>query len=485
MKEYKAAIYLRLSRENTDDNNSIEAQREIITKYAKQNSYKIIKEYVDNGYSGILNSRPALNKMMIDIARGYINMVIVKDISRLTRDKNKTGWYTEIFFPDNNVRFISVTEFIDTGERYEIDDTIMLRGIANQYYLTDISKKVRSNKRAMKEELKYVEHNVPYGYKLDEEDKHKIIIDHKVSKHIIEIFDMYIKQNTGTQIANYLNNKRIENPSRYLKMKNASNKWNAETVNKILSNPFYIGNTIMNKYITDYRKKTCKENKDKNTWIIKENTHEAIISKEKYNKVQEIKNKKRFKKEKKNEYLLKDLLYCGHCKHKAQYKNGFICNIVYKKPHICKNKNFINEKTLNQIIITKVMQELNSIETKKIINNLKSKSKSMQELEEHKNELQKLERKKNILYKKRCEKYITECEFKEQYISIKKQITKYQEEILKLEKNNIDKDEKRMEEIIKNFQNGNYINNEFLKQIINRIEMYSNNQIDITFKFNL
>lgn len=171
MKEYRAGIYLRLSREHAEENNSIEAQREITTNYAMKNGYKIVKEYADNGYSGILDSRPALDQMMIDISMGLINMVIVKDISRLTRNKNKTGWYTEIFFPDNDVRFISVTEFIDSGERYEIDDTIMLRGIANQYYITDISKKIRANKRAMKEAGQFVEHYAPYGYKKDKEDK--------------------------------------------------------------------------------------------------------------------------------------------------------------------------------------------------------------------------------------------------------------------------------------------------------------------------
>ena len=129
-----------------------------------KNNYKVLKEYIDNGYSGILDSRPGLNEMMVDIQSGLINMVIVKDISRLTRNKNKTGWYTEVFFPDNDVRFISVTEFIDSGERYDIDDSIMLRGIANQYYIADISRKVRANKNAMKEAGKFVENKVPYGY---------------------------------------------------------------------------------------------------------------------------------------------------------------------------------------------------------------------------------------------------------------------------------------------------------------------------------
>ena len=259
MKEYRAGIYLRLSREHSEENNSIEAQREITTNYAMKNNYRIVKEYADNGYSGILDSRPALNEMMLDISRGFINMVIVKDISRLTRDKNKTGWYTEIFFPDNDVRFISVTEFIDSGDRYEIDDTIMLRGIANQYYLTDISKKVRANKKAMKESGQYVEAHAPYGYKLSIEDKHKIVIDEKVSNNIITIFNMYIDGRTSGQIAKYFNSKRIRNPSRYLKMKNASNKWSSETINDILSNPFYAGDTVMNKYITNYMTKTCKK----------------------------------------------------------------------------------------------------------------------------------------------------------------------------------------------------------------------------------
>ena len=154
MKEYKAGIYLRLSKEDTNTNNSIEAQRDITLKYAKEHNINVINEYVDNGYSGIIDSRPALNKMIIDILRKKIDMVIVKDLSRLTRDKNKTGYYTEIFFPDNDVRLVSVTEFIDSGERYEIDDTIMLRGIMNQSYIEDTSKKIKAVKKNMKKKGK-------------------------------------------------------------------------------------------------------------------------------------------------------------------------------------------------------------------------------------------------------------------------------------------------------------------------------------------
>lgn len=204
MKEYKAGIYLRLSKEDTNTNNSIEAQRDITLKYAKEHNINVINEYVDNGYSGIIDSRPALNKMIIDILRKKIDMVIVKDLSRLTRDKNKTGYYTEIFFPDNDVRLVSVTEFIDSGERYEIDDTIMLRGIMNQSYIEDTSKKIKAVKTNMKKQGKYVEKNVPYGYKKDENDKYKVIVDEDVADNVKLIFNMYLNGFTQGEIAKYL-----------------------------------------------------------------------------------------------------------------------------------------------------------------------------------------------------------------------------------------------------------------------------------------
>lgn len=498
MKEYRAGIYLRLSRENEEENNSIEAQREITTGYAIKNGYKIVKEYADNGYSGILDSRPKFNEMMLDISRGFINMIIVKDISRLTRNKNKTGWYTEVFFPDNDVRFISVTESIDTGERYEIDDSIMLRGIVNQYYITDISKKVRTNKSAMKESGQFVEHYAPYGYKKQEDDKHKVIIDEDVADNVRKIYDMYISGKTSSQIADYFNSNKVKSPSRYMKLKNASRKWNAEQINDMLNNPFYAGNTVMNKYETNYLTKTCRKNRKKDTWIIKENTHEAIIGKQKYDRVQEIKQDKKGMAGIKHEYLLRDLLYCGHCKRKMQYKvyrsnnkqrflyesAGFNCSLLYKKK--CKNKTYIREKDLNEIVKNEVIKRLELIEidktTNKLIDSYKENNENMQKIKKYKNEIDKLERKKSVLYKKKTEQYITVEEFKAEYRRAKEEIEKFENLITELEQNNgSELEEKRIKKIVNEFKSGKCINNEFLKEIINRIEVYSKNKIEITF----
>src|SRR5699024_6450040 len=117
----------------------------------------------------------------------------VKDTSRLTRDKNLTSYFTDIFFPENDIRFISVTEYVDTGERYDIDDMIALKGIINQSYLEDISKKIKLVKTEFKKQGKLIENSVPYGYKKDENNKYQLIIDSEAANVIKEIFSLYLK----------------------------------------------------------------------------------------------------------------------------------------------------------------------------------------------------------------------------------------------------------------------------------------------------
>ena len=283
-----------------------------------------------------------------------------------------------------------------------------------------------------------------------------------------------------------------------MKMKNCTRKWNAEQVNTILTNPFYIGNTVMNKYETNYMTKICKENKRKDTWIINENTHEPIIEKEKYDKVQEIKRGKKGRESVKHEYLLRDLLYCGNCKRKMQYKvyrsknkqrflydsAGFNCSYLYKKK--CKNKTYIREKDLNEIIKTEVIKRLSLIEidktTNKIIDYYKENDENMKKINEYKNEIKRIERKKSVLYRKKCEEYITAEEFKTEYSKAKEEIKRLKNLIQELEQNDTNKiDEKKMKNLILEFQKGKWINNDFLKEIINKIEVYSKNRIEITF----
>jgi len=243
--------------------------------------------------------------------------------------------------------------------------------------------------------------------------------------------------------------------------------------------------------------KTCKQNNNSNTWLIKEHTHEPIIEKETYTIVQEIKARKKGTSQAKYEFLLKDLVYCGLCKRRLQYKiyksqdkqkylydsAGFICNYYYKKG--CKNKTYIREKDLNEIVKKEVIQKLNQMEIEKMANKLinyyKENDPNMQKIKEYKRKQEKLERKKRILYKKKCEQYITIEAYKIEYSKAKEEIKKYEILIQELWQNNQNTlEETNIKQIITQLQKGNSLHNDFLKEIINRIEVYPN-KIEITF----
>lgn len=254
----------------------------------------------------------------------------------------------------------------------------------------------------------------------------------------------------------------------------------------------------MNQYETNCIKKTCRKNKKRDTWIMKENTHEPIIEKEKYDKVQEIKLRKQVKTKVKHQFLLRDLLYCGHCKRKLQYKvykssdkkrflyesSRFNCSLFYKKK--CKNNIHVKEKDLNEMVKKVVVEQMDLIEKDKKIDRLtyhyKKNNENIKKIEEYKNEIEKLERKKRLFYKNKCEQYITVEKFKIEYTKAKEEIEKFQNIIKELrnEENNI-QEEKTIREMVTKIDTGSFIDNVILKKIINKIEVYSNNKIEITF----
>ncbi|MBP3503377.1 MAG: recombinase family protein [Clostridia bacterium] len=504
MKEYKAGIYLRLSQEDIQENNSIEAQRIITTEYAKKKGFTVVQEYEDNGYSGMLDSRPGLNRMVVDIITNKINMVIVKDISRLTRDKNKTGYYTEIFFPDNDVRFISVTELIDSGERYEIDDSIMLRGIVNQYYVADISRKIKSVKTNKKKNGEYVEFFVPYGYKKDENDKYKVVVDENVSDNVKLIFDMYLQGFSQGKIAKYLTELGFDTPKKYKGQNVKINEWRNDTIGRILKDPFYRGQMIINKYVTDFKtKKTKKTPKD--DWQIIEGKQPPLVSAEKFEKVQELLRKNFSKPKQKYEYLLKGLVFCGHCKSRMQYKyrirtkvKGKIldnptkcwyykCRMIYEFPSICNKGHTISEEKLNKIVLESLRKQLSKYKideyTGKVINEYKQNDVNYKLLEKYKKKKVKMETNIANLYNKKLEGLVSIEEFKEQYGKLKLELKDTEVKIDELnEKCNDFEINNKFKQIIIDFKNEKEFDNEVLKNLINRIEIYEDMRIDISYK---
>lgn len=506
MKDYKAAIYLRLSKEDIEANNSIDMQREITTNYAKQHNYNIIEEYVDNGYSGILDSRPALNKLITDITRNKINMLIVKDMSRLTRDKNLTSYYTDIFFPDNDVRLISVTEYIDTGERYEIDDVVALRGIVNQSYLEDISKKIKAVKTNLKEQGKFIEGSVAYGYKKDELDKTKIVIDENVDNIIKEIFELYLDNVGPLEIANRLNARHIQTPSQYLNLKNQGKYWTKSIVNRILNNPIYCGRLVLNKYENNLKlKKRIVTRKSEYKYL--ENRHEAIIHPTIFDKVQEKKGN--VKKENLKEYvcLLKGLVFCKNCGRKMSYKNSspiridkngkvtgkknnlgyFICTEHYRHKDVCNEWVKIMETDLNKMVLNKVSKRLKKLQLGKYADDVmaykESLNPNLNETKKIKNEISKRESNFKILYSKKVEEIISEEEFIAEYNKYQEEITELKRKLDRLETNKISYSSKsELDKLIIEFSETKKFDNCIMKKLVEKIEIGKDNEVKITLK---
>lgn len=319
-------MYIRLSREDGDkqESESIGNQRKILQRYVKENDLCLVKEYIDDGISGTTFDRPSFNRLLQDIENQNINMVITKDLSRLGRDYIKTGFYLEDYFPKNNIRYVAITDGIDTYIDSTNNDITPFKAIMNDMYAKDISKKIRSVLKEKQKQGEYLCSTTAYGYKKHPSIKNKLVVDRNVKSVVEKIFDMYSNGHGSSEIVNYLNSNKYLSPSGYRKtgMVQDENKtgynWNEVTLCNMLKNEVYIGNTVQNKKcIISYKVKKIRT-VEKENQIRVNNTHEAIIDKDTFKKVQCILEKRGTNTKLKYDYLLRGLLYCYHCKRKLQ-----------------------------------------------------------------------------------------------------------------------------------------------------------------------
>ena len=312
---FKVAIYIRLSREDGDkqESESIGNQRDIIMRYIKENHLKFIDEYVDDGISGTTFERPSFQRMIADIEQRRINMVITKDLSRLGREYIQTGQYIEKYFPEHNIRYVAINDGIDTFSNTSCNDITPFKSILNDMYAKDISKKVRSVIKEKQIKGEYMCTVAPYGYKKDKLKKNHLVIDENTSYIVKDIFNMYLNGNSVYSIRDNLNKRKIQSPSGYAKKQVEIKKWNSVTILNILSNKAYIGTTVSNKR-TNLSYKSKKRIKIPiEEYIITENTHKPIIEKEDFERVQFLLARKSINKKNRHEYLFRGLIRCKTC----------------------------------------------------------------------------------------------------------------------------------------------------------------------------
>ena len=292
------ALYCRLSQDdgNVGDSMSIQSQKAILEKYAREIGKAAYSFYVDDGYSGTNFQRPSFQRMIADIEDGKIDTVITKDLSRLGRNYLESGAYIEVFFPQRHVRYIAVNDGVDSEQSGGLDIT-PFKNILNEFYSRDISKKVKSGKHIRALEGKFMGTTAPFGYMKDPQDKNHLIVDETTAPTVRLLFSLALEGYGTNRIGKVLYERKIPKPS-YYKQEFFSQHdtgsddywydWKQEVITRILRNPIYKGGM----YVHSTSKQTfkCKgrgyiRRSDRE---ILEDVHEAVVTKEVWQTVQDI-----------------------------------------------------------------------------------------------------------------------------------------------------------------------------------------------------
>ena len=448
MSDWKIAIYLRLSNDDgdKDESDSIASQRNLITSYI--NKYLqdaiIIDEFIDDGFTGTNFDRPSFKRMINMIEQEKVNCIIVKDLSRFGRDYIGVGKYLEKYFPLHDVRFIAINDGYDSISTSSNDEFVMpIKNIFNAQYSKDISKKVKSSFRTLQSNGQFVGAFASYGYKKSEKDRHKLVIDEPAAIVVRRIFNLFLSGQGKQSIAKILNNDKIPCPSEYKRLNGLrytngqklelTKYWTYSTINNILHNRMYIGDMIQNKSVRKLVRGSAKKNAEEN-WIIIENTHKPIIDKDTWEMAQELLTKNTRQLDfHTNVGLFAGYIYCGDCnrsmskivnKYKTKIVTTYVCG-TYKRygSDIC-YRNAIKSDELERIILEKINTQLEKID-KFNLTNKNNDGNNSEEIHKYQLLLEKIYAKKKGIY----EDYKDDLLTKDEYIAYKNDYLKDEERI--------------------------------------------------------
>ena len=514
MNFFNVGLYIRLSREDDDKtemSESITNQKSLLTQYVKENNLKLVDIYIDDGYSGTNFDRPAFKRMIDDILKGKINMVITKDMSRLGRDYIGTGELIEKFFPIHKVRYIAVTDNIDTYLDNSNNDIAPFKAIMNDMYAKDISKKIKSSLRAKQKEGKWVGGRTPFGYIKDPYNKNKLIIFEEQAVIVRRIFNMCLEGLSFYKIALKLTNEKVKTPAEYysFKWKNSYHLnyglWHAKTIRDILTNRMYIGDLVQNKRNkVNYKVKKIIKNNPEN-YIVVENTHEPIIEKEIFYEVQKRIPKNVGRNEKKEINLLDGLLYCGDCGHRISVTSRrkkdnrcyTICNYyrTYMKYHVCTTHS--NNYDILEKVILNTLKELclNHIDRKKIkeetLKNINEDGKKniKKEISFLETEINNINNNLDNIYIDKLNKVITEEQFNRVKNKLENELKIKQNRHMELisdvnEKSNNETSHKKIDKFIDELVSMKNPSRELIVNLVDKIEIFEDKKINIKVGFN-
>ncbi len=326
---YKAALYCRLS---VDDGNfggsvSIETQKILLEQYCKDHKITDYKFYCDDGCSGTNFDRPSFKKMLSDIDEGKINLVIVKDLSRFGRNYVEAGMYVQRF-TDSNIRFIAADDNYDS--LVNSDDLLFpIKNVVNEMYARDVSKKTKAAKKAKARDGQFIGSKVPFGYKIDPNDRHHLIVDEPAAQVVKRIFRLASEGVGYNKMAKIFREEKVLTPIAYFNLNNPDYfksdywrkefDWHVTSIRAILNNEVYLGKLVYGKQRNKSMKSKEKVRNPKEDWIVVENCHEPIITQELWDTVHKILNAKHRPAKAGEVQMFAGLLYCSDCGHCLTY----------------------------------------------------------------------------------------------------------------------------------------------------------------------
>lgn len=522
------AKYIRLSLADeetagkpTDESESVTNQRRLLNGFIDRNGNIGVncKEFIDDGVSGTNFDRPGWLKLQEEMESGKIKVVITKSLSRLGRSNFECSYFLDYYFPENGIRYIAVQEQIDTGNRENSNNEYAaLNNFINEKYSRDLSKNIKRVYRMKQQSGEYMGGKPIFGYTKDPNDKHKLIIDEEAAKIVRYIFDLYLKLQSQSGVMKKLTEEKIPIPKVYKQTRRGIKakhpyEWNYHTVRCILRNQMYIGNMVQNVHSKkSFREKKIIKNPESD-WVIVEGTHEAIIDKETFDRVQNLLNANFRQPTPEYQRIFKGVMFCYECGHLIgvgnpkkdnrpkekqyvyTYCNYYRKNSAYNKctPHTM-NYNNLEEQLLSIItnVCTKYMDLIgyNSI----IEDRKKTLTTYTDDLEKKVGKLEidikSIDIKIEKLYMDRLNDIITPDTYKKLSESFEEQKSKKQKEIEELNKSI---DEYKEDNSLEKLLEAKTIIEEYLKarknpprelilKIVDRIEIHQDKTIDLHFK---
>lgn len=515
---FKAGLYARLSHEKEEniERGTIETQMELMKNYVKDHEDIVIEEeYYDASFTGTNFERPDFKRMLEDAKTGRINCIIVKDLSRLGRNYVEMGNYIERVFPFLNVRFIAVTDDFDSF-RPGTDLMMPLKNIVNEFYAKDISKKVSTAHRRKWTTDEYMCGFAPYGYLKSKTEKNRIVVDEATAGNVRLIYKLFLDGKGYTTIAKYLNEQGIMSPLMYLKSLGyqqnvrTNGVWTKTTVKSILTNQAYIGSAVHGKVVIEKYNNIPLHATDPSEWVVVENTHEPLIDKKTFEKVQERVKEisdayfaKEFTKHPPNEMnLLKGKIVCGDCgkgmrlSPRTTKSYVYFCGTFSDGINPACSRHKIDQEEVNKAVFAQISNHMRCcIDALKVIRELNARSSGLKKYDVYekaitrqRRELEKVNRKFSELYGDYSEHLINESEYltlKQQYL-LKSEALKKEIDNLLVSQNLYSKNYKideDWENLINKYLKCRKLNKELADAFVDKVQVFEDGRISVNLVY--